>query len=269
MRRIVHLSDLHFGCVDEALLQPLAERVQALAPHLVVVSGDLTQRARSRQFEQARAFLDRLPAPQIVVPGNHDVPLYNLAARFLRPLAGYRRHIERELLPLYRDAEMAVLGLNSARSLVVKNGRINQRQMAQVRQAFCALDGVAKVVVTHHPFDVPEAGAGEHLVGRAAQAMAVFAQCGVDVLLAGHFHASRTQDTGTRYPLAGYEALAVSAGTATSTRGRGEPNTFNLLRLWKDRVEVERFEWMAARAAFHGAGVLRFERAQRGWRALA
>ncbi|MED5620972.1 metallophosphoesterase family protein [Ideonella sp. BN130291] len=270
MRRIVHLSDLHFGRVDEVLLQPLLDRVQALAPHVVVVSGDLTQRARTREFEQARAFLARLPKPQVVVPGNHDVPLYNVFDRFLRPLTKYRRYIERDLDPLVQDEQVAVLGVNTARSLVAKNGRINQRQMAEVQRALCKLGPeVTKIVVTHHPFDLPDSAEGEDLVGRAEQAMAVFAQCGVDVLLAGHFHTSHSQDSGARYPQAGYEALVVAAGTATSTRGRGEANSFNLLRVQKGLVEVERFEWMPERVGFHAAGVQRFERAQRGWRPLA
>jgi 3',5'-cyclic AMP phosphodiesterase CpdA len=266
MRKLVHLSDLHFGRVDERLLQPLVDRVQAIAPDLVVVSGDLTQRARRGQFRQARAFLDRLPQPQIVVPGNHDVPLYNVFARFLRPLAGFRRHITAELAPLYRDEELVVLGLNSARSLVVKNGRVNQRQLAQVQQALCAeRDGVVKVVVTHHPFDLPGPRHERELIGRAGEAMAAFAQCGVDLLLAGHFHASSSGDSGGRYSLAGYEALVVSAGTATSTRGRGEHNAFNLLTLQKDLVEVQRYEWRAEKAGFLPAGVQRYQRAARGW----
>ena len=109
MRTIVHLSDLHFGRVNEALLTPLVEAVRALAPDVVVVSGDLTQRARAAEFQQAQEFLSRLPGPQIVVPGNHDVPLYNIAHRLLRPLDKFRRYIEPSLSPTYIDNEMAVL----------------------------------------------------------------------------------------------------------------------------------------------------------------
>jgi len=266
MRKIVHLSDLHFGRVDERLLAPLAERVRALAPDVVVVSGDLTQRARRRQFEQARAFLAQLPQPQIVVPGNHDVPLYNVAARFFWPLAGFRRHITREPAPMFRDDALAVLGLNSARSLVLKNGRVNARQLAQVRDALCGLgDEVMKVVVTHHPFDLPPEHDHRALVGRAALAMQTFASCGIDVLLAGHLHVSHSLDTGLRHPQAGYEALMVTAGTATSTRGRGERNAFNLLRLDKRFVQVERYEWQPERAAFVSAECERFQRAAHGW----
>ena len=266
MRTLVHLSDLHFGRVDPALLAPLAETVGALAPDVVVVSGDLTQRARRSQFVQAQAFLAQLPGPQIVVPGNHDVPLYNVVDRLLRPLHKFRRYIEPSLNPSYLDDEIAVLGVNTARALVLKNGRISAAQLESLRAAWSEMgDEVVKVVVTHHPFDVPaHIGAGQR-VGRAGMAMSLFAQHGADVLLAGHLHASRSGGTGARYALAGYEAMVVSAGTATSTRGRGEANSFNVLRLQKERVEVERFEWLPDERRFAPTASEVFERRLRGW----
>jgi 3',5'-cyclic AMP phosphodiesterase CpdA len=100
MRTIVHLSDLHFGRVDQQLIEPLIKTISEIKPDLVAVSGDLTQRARSRQFVEARAFLDALPEPQIVVPGNHDIPLHNIFARFLGPLDKYRRYITDDLQQL-------------------------------------------------------------------------------------------------------------------------------------------------------------------------
>ncbi|MGB9178581.1 MAG: metallophosphoesterase, partial [Pyrinomonadaceae bacterium] len=127
MRTIVHLSDLHFGRVDYSVVKPLIEHVKEAKPDLVAVSGDLTQRARTAQFKEAREFLDALPQPQIIVPGNHDVPLHNVFARFLQPLDKYRRHITDDLEPFYADEEIAVLGLNTARSLTIKYGRINEQ----------------------------------------------------------------------------------------------------------------------------------------------
>ena len=109
MRTLVHLSDLHFGRVDAELLDPLVAAVAAATPALVVVSGDLTQRAREREFEEARDFLDRLPAPRLVVPGNHDVPLYRVWERFLSPLGKYRRIIEPDLEPSFVDGEISVM----------------------------------------------------------------------------------------------------------------------------------------------------------------
>src|SRR5215216_6264140 len=119
MRRIVHLSDLHFGRVNPDLLGPLTRTVRELEPDLIAVSGDLTQRARSHQFQEARSFLDTLPKPQIVVPGNHDIPLHNVFARFVEPLTKYKRYITEDMQPTYEDEEVVIVGVNTARSLVV------------------------------------------------------------------------------------------------------------------------------------------------------
>ena len=157
MRTIVHLSDLHFGRVDQQLLEPLRTLVASLAPDVLVVSGDLTQRAKTEEFIAARAFLDTLPGPQIVVPGNHDIPLYNVASRFLTPLRKYLRYVTLDLTPEYVDEEIAVLGLNTARSLTIKDGRVNQEQIALLRQRMGAVPkNVTRIVVTHHPFDLPQ-----------------------------------------------------------------------------------------------------------------
>ena len=199
MRTLVHLSDLHFGRVDDSLLEPLRKRVRAIAPNLLVVSGDLTQRARRTQFEQARDFLDTLPQPQLVVPGNHDVPLYNVVKRFVNPLKGYLRHITDDLDPFYADGEIAVAGVNTARSLTIKDGRINHEQVALLRERFGALDeGITKIVVTHHPFDLPAGNDNDDLVWRAGMAMKAFAECGADILLSGHMHLSHAGDTAAR-----------------------------------------------------------------------
>ena len=270
MRTLVHLSDLHFGRVDEAVLDPLAAAVAALSPDVVVVSGDLTQRARTQQFEQARAFLDRLPRPQVVVPGNHDVPLYNVFDRLLRPLDKYLRHIESDLSPSFVDDEIAVLGVNTARSLVIKDGRINREQLRALRGRLGGLGSeVVKVVVTHHPFDVAAGVDRDERVGRADLAMRTFAQCGVDVLLAGHLHSGSTVVTGDRRAVSGYEALAVSAGTATSVRRRGEPNSFNVLRLQKQRIEVERHDWQDGERRFAKAASEVYRRDRAGWEPAA
>jgi len=267
MRTIVHLSDLHFGRVDARLLAPLRERVQALRPQLVVVSGDLTQRAKPAEFRDARGYLDSLPGRVLVVPGNHDVPLYNVYQRFLRPLAKYRRYICDELQPTYVDEEIGVVGVNTARSSVFKGGRINEEQIERARELLCRLpDRVTKIVFTHHPFDLPPGHDSRQLVGRARKAMEMFARCGADILLSGHLHESHAADTRLRYKIGDFVALVVQAGTATSTRGRGEANSFNVLRIDHPRVRVERLSWTGADFAPQDAAA--YEHTGQGWRKI-
>jgi 3',5'-cyclic AMP phosphodiesterase CpdA len=264
MRTLVHLSDLHFGRVDHAVLDPLRSKVHALAPHLLVVSGDLTQRAKPEEFREARRFLDALPRPQLVVPGNHDVPLYNVFQRFFQPLTKYRRFITAELEPSHVDDEIAVVGVNTARSNVFKGGRINEQQIERVRRLICDLPGqVTKIVVTHHPFDLPAGHASRQLVGRAREAMKMFARCGADILLAGHLHESHASDTRLRYKIDDFAALVVQAGTATSTRGRGEANSFNVLRVEHPRVRIERYTWNGS--GFEPADAVSYQHGANGW----
>ncbi|MBI2768474.1 MAG: metallophosphoesterase [Burkholderiales bacterium] len=251
MKTLVHLSDLHFGRTDAAVVAALAPLVQSLQPDVVVVSGDLTQRAKPDEFRQARSFLDGLPRPQIVVPGNHDVPLYNVFQRFVQPLDKYRRFITDDLEPFYADSEIAVAGINTARSLTFKDGRINGEQMQALRARFTPLaESMTKIVVTHHPFDLPAGNDDDEVVGRAEKAMEVFRRSGADILLSGHLHVSNTSSSGGRYKLDGYAALIIQAGTATSTRERGEANSFNQLVIDGDTVHIDRWVWDAAAGRF-------------------
>lgn len=271
MRTIVHLSDLHFGRVAGDVLEPLLAAVAGARPDLVAVSGDLTQRAREEQFREARAFLDRLPhVPQIVVPGNHDVPLWNVFRRFLQPLDNFRRIISEDLEPFYTDEEIAVVGVNTARSLTFKHGRINEEQVGRVRELLCRLPvGVTKIVVTHHPFDVPEGYDESELVGRARMAMEALAECGADLLLAGHLHVGHTGHTAKRYNKTGHSALVIQAGTATSSRVRGELNSFNVIRVKHPHVNVLRHTFRPEQATFLPSSSEHFRHTSDGWTRLS
>jgi predicted MPP superfamily phosphohydrolase len=243
VRTLAHLSDLHFGRIEGGVLDALRSRLWQVKPDLVVVSGDLTQRARARQFRAARAFLDTLPTPQLVVPGNHDVPLYNVLARFFAPLAGYRRFVADEVDPSFVDDEIAVVGINTARSFTWKGGGVSEAQLLRAEEKLCRLEAaLIKIVVTHHP--LPQLGR--------------LARCGVDVQVSGHLHATS---------IGAPSALVVQAGTATSSRTRAEPNSFNVLRIGGARIEIEHY---ALRGGDFQRGETRaFQRQERGWRAAA
>jgi 3',5'-cyclic AMP phosphodiesterase CpdA len=265
MRTIVHLSDLHFGRLDARVVEPLLAAIRDVSPELIAISGDLTQRARRTQFAAARAFIRSLEHPYLVVPGNHDVPLYDVARRFLRPLARYKRFVAVDLEPAHVDAEIAVVGLNSARSLTFGRGRLNRRQIEHAAERLRGLDPrLIKIVVTHHPFDLPDDYGAEHLVGRARHAMAEFAKVGADLFLAGHLHVSHIGRTAERYKIAGHSALVVQAGTISS-RLRGEPNSFNVLRVNRPDITVARHAWDDATEGFVAGPARRFRHGAEGW----
>ncbi|HYF02837.1 MAG TPA: metallophosphoesterase family protein [Patescibacteria group bacterium] len=269
MRTIVHLSDIHFGRVDYNLIEPLIALVQEIKPDVTVVSGDLTQRAKSHEFEEAREFLKRLPQPQIVVPGNHDVPLYRVFDRFIQPLDGYKSYITDNMEPFFKDDEVAVLGINTARSLVFKGGRINAAQIAHIKEKMLGLeDSITKIIVTHHPFDLPDTYHERQLLGRAKMAMRTLSECGADILLAGHFHISYAGHTATRYKIDNYSALVIQAGTATSTRGRGEANSFNVVKIEQPYISVQQFVWKPEEKAFGVFKEENFIHTGNGWKVV-
>ncbi len=266
MRTIAHLSDLHFGRINPVIISPLISMISDLEPDVIAVSGDLTQRARSHQFKEARAFLDALPKPQIVVPGNHDVPLHNVFTRFLAPLKKYQEYITDDLAPSYADSEIVILGVNTARSLTIKGGRINRRQVRWLKEQFyMGGPSVVKIVVTHHPVDLPEGSDAKDLVGRARMAMEELAGCGADLFLAGHMHISYAGQTAKRYKLGGKTAVVIQAGTASSTRSRGESNSFNVIRITYPEISIERHRWHPTENTFIGEITDRFRRANTGW----
>jgi 3',5'-cyclic AMP phosphodiesterase CpdA len=266
MPTIAHLSDLHFGRIDPRLIEPLIQTLTTVTPDVVAISGDLTQRARRAQFLEARRFLDRLPFPLLVVPGNHDVPLYNLAARLFRPYDGYQRYIQQDLEPVYEAEGMLMVGLNSARRRPFSvGGRLNEAQVARAAARLqSAADGAVRIVVTHHPFDVPDTHGDQHLIGRADMTMRRLAVAGVDLFLAGHLHVSHVGETAARYRIAGHSALVVQAGTM-STRRRGEVNAINVLRVARTRIEIARHSWSDARRSFEVSWSGTFDRASDGF----
>jgi 3',5'-cyclic AMP phosphodiesterase CpdA len=273
VRVIAHLSDLHFGRIDPAVLPALARAVVDTAPDLVVISGDLTQRARVSEFKAAAQFVRTLPSPQLIVPGNHDVPLYNIIQRWLSPLGRYRRYITNDLAPFYEDVEIAALGINTARAMTFKDGRINRVQIeaGMERLAQCGKD-VTRIVVTHHAFDtpdpMPEAEVSHNVVGRAEMAMAAFIRANLDMILSGHLHTTGVGEATKHYRLPGRAVLLIRAGTATSTRQRGEVNAFNIKRIARLDVGIDCMVRRPQEEQFVAASTEQFRRTEVGWSRL-
>lgn len=267
MRTLVHLSDLHFDRIDPAVLGPLRSAVHEAKPDLVAISGDFTHRARRSQFAAARAFLDTLQPPKLVVPGNHDVPYWNLARRFLQPLTRYRRYISDDLEPEYEDDEMIVVGVNTARALAHGGGRISASQVERIVRRLAALPpSVIRIIVTHHPFDLPPGVRERRLLGRARMAMARLSKANADLFLSGHLHLSHASRAADRYRIEGHSGLIVQAGTV-STRGRGEQPSFNLLRIQRPEIALVKYVWDAASASFGASDWGRYRHTPDGWTA--
>ena len=265
MRRIVHISDVHFGRDREELLDPLVAEVNAIAPDLIVVSGDLTQRARHQQFRRARAFLDRFDAPWLAVPGNHDTPLDNLAVRLLWPWARYRRWIARDLEPVHEDEAVVVVGVNTVNPLGWQRGRIARKAVRRVCSAFAPTRGRrVRIVVVHHPLEHAP-GERKELMRGAEAALDALADCGADIVLSGHLHSWRAEPFAKREGRTA--VLQVQAGTGLSSRLRGEQNDFNLLEVEARTVTIQRYAADEGEGGFHPAERRRFQLGTAGWAA--
>ena len=252
MAVLLQLSDPHFGTEQPAVMDALAQLAQRLQPDLLVLSGDITQRAGRRQFQAARAFVDRLGAPVLAIPGNHDIPLFNLGLRLCRPYARFAEAFGDDLEPQHATPGLLVLGVNTTRWWRHKNGAVSARQVERVaRRLARASPAQLRVVVVHQPVLVLQPGETHNLLRGRARALQRWAQAGADLVLGGHIHLPYVS------PLPGLPRpmWAVQAGTAVSWRVRdGVPNSVNLLR-WgpgapAGQCRVERWDHDARRRAF-------------------
>jgi len=259
MLRLLHISDLHFGPpfvpqVGEAVLRSAPE----LEPHVIVASGDFTQRAKPEQFAAAREFLDQLPdVPKVVVPGNHDVPLYRVAERLWEPHRYYREYISQELNTTLKLDDTLIVGLDSTSPRrAVTNGRLHKDQLEFCRNAFAdAPEGAARIVVAHHHFAPAPDYLHDQTMPKARRAINSFVDLGVELILGGHLHRAYIGNSLDFYPGNHRDRgiVIVQCGTTTSRRGRGrerEKNSFNLIDVDGEMIHITHYMYFDEDAAF-------------------
>ncbi len=252
MSVLLQVSDPHFGTERTPVVEALVALAAQLRPDLVVLSGDITQRARTEQFSAARSVMDRLGAPLLALPGNHDIALFDLWSRFTRPYARYSAAFGHNLAPVFASHDLLVLGVNTTRARRHKDGEVSSEQIdAVARQLRQATPEQLRVVVVHQPIDVMRAEDLPNRLHNHAAAQQAWAAAGADVVLGGHIHLPYVM------PLPGLaRALwAVQAGTSVSSRVRsGVPNSVNVVR-WSPAAGcvVEQWDYSAAALAFECA----------------
>lgn len=238
MVKIAHISDLHFGRTNEAALAALIASLDEERPDLTVITGDLTQSGRRREYREAAAFLETLSGRFLAVPGNHDAPVYNLALRFWKPWARYEKHVGDAAIQCVSAGPVSIIGVNSARRAQPRLDWSRGRLPKPVVEASAALArqendaGRQVMLALHHPVAPGPGKAGEEIVRNGEYALRRFAENGVSAILTGHVHVAAAA------PLAstGGRILSIQAGTAVSTRERGEQASFGILHVDKDQI---------------------------------
>ncbi len=249
--KILHLSDTHFGTEDPVVLRELTAAIEQLGPDIAILSGDITQRAKPSEFRAAQSFMQQIPGPEwVLVPGNHDLSLFNPFERFCRPYKRYLSLPGAELEPVLRKDGVLVIGLNTTSPFRHVDGVVTQEQIAHCQAQMAAAEGYVRrtLVVCHHPFEVVLPEDLENRIGNASEALAAWHEAGVDYVLGGHIH----------YPFLktlkqpGCSPLhIVQAGTACSRRTRNQmSNSFNLLETGAGADRFERFAWDSASTRF-------------------
>lgn len=228
MSVLLQVSDTHFGTEQPEVVEALVALATRQPPDVVVLSGDITQRARPAQFRAARAFVDRLGAPVLAIPGNHDIALFDLWSRLTRPYARFAAVFGQDLEPVHATDDLLIVGVNTTRPWRHRNGEVSSVQVDRVARLLAAADpGQLRVVVVHQPVAVTQARDRFHLLRGHAAATRAWAAAGADVVMGGHIHLPYTLSLSCL----GRQLWAVQAGTAVSSRTRpGVPNSVNILR---------------------------------------
>lgn len=233
MRVVLHISDPHFGTERPLVVKALERLTHAQAPALVILSGDITQRARKAEFTAAGSFMDRLAVPsRLVIAGNHDIPLFDLATRIFRPYSRHKRIFGSDLEPIHETPELLAIGVRTTRRYRHIEGEVSARQIERVAQRLKqACEKQLRIVVTHQPVHVTHAVDQEHLLRGHERAINKWAESGVDLILGGHIHRPFICGLHDRLADMHHQVWVVQAGTAVSARIRHDSNnSINLIR---------------------------------------
>ena len=270
MTTIVQISDTHFGTEYPDIVAAAARAIERARPDIVILSGDITQRARRGQFAAAKRFLDALPgAVKLAIPGNHDLPLYNVAARFLSPYGNYRRDFGPREFAHSGDG-FGIIGFDATSPYRHKDGRLAtghaDRRLSAMRAALPA--EALLIVAVHQPLATAwKEDRAQTLIDRHETA-AVFARHRVDLVLSGHVHVPLLSTSRDRFPELGRHFILSNAGTATSWRTReGAPNSFNVIKLLPGNsvIALERLDHALEASEFLVEQEERFLQTADGW----
>ena len=250
MSLLLQISDPHFGTEQTPVVEALVALARAQPPDVLVLSGDITQRATARQFRAARDFVQRLAVPSVLVlPGNHDIPLLDLPARLFQPYARFQHVFGPMLEPQLETADLLVIGVNTTRAWRHKDGEVSAAQIEQVAQRLrCARAEQLRIVVTHQPTHVYRERDRHNLLHGHERAVHAWAEAGADLVMGGHIHLPYTRSLRDRHQGLARDLWCVQAGTAVSSRIRREAaNSVNLLHYdaaaSPRRCQVERWDY--------------------------
>lgn len=257
MSTLLQISDTHFGTEQPRVVQAVMRLIKTRAPDLVVLSGDITQRATRAQFAAAKAFLDRLGStPRLVIPGNHDIPLFQLGARLFTPYGRFIEALGDALEPVLETPEWLVIGVNTTRWYRHKDGEVSHEQIERVAQRLSRADPrQLRLVVTHQPVIASRDEDLTNVLHRREAATVRWAATGADLVLGGHIHLPYVRPVHRLFADCPRPLWGVQAGTAFSRRVRdGAPNSVNLIRHEitdaARHCSVERWDYRAADDAF-------------------
>lgn len=257
MTTLLQISDPHFGTERPEVVAALLRFAHDLAPDVAILSGDITQRARRDQFARARTFADALAAPRLLaIPGNHDVPLFNLVARVAAPYANFSRAFGADREPVFAGDDVLLIMLDTTRWYRHKDGEVAAAQIDRVsRRLREATPSQVRIVVAHHPvFAIEPADEANVLHGHEG-AIRAWSSAGADLIVGGHIHLPYVRALRERYPDLARELYVVQAGTAVSSRVRHEAgNSVNVFRIPDARMHracvVERWDFVPREQGF-------------------